>query len=229
VIRVVSPPPTDAQIGAHEDGRRSWLSGFRRLAPIVWLAFFVTLYINLVSGVLFTFFPIYGLAIGLTLTQIGVLQGIHGATATAIRFLSAIWFRFVSYQRTLPLMVIASGVSIAVIGGVKLYVVLALAWGGIGLTRGLLRVASAALVMDSAGAIDANRGAASGVYLAGLDLGKVLGPLVGGVGADAIGLRATFLAVSAGFPAVYFLLAAALRRGRRTRSAPTVLEAAAPE
>jgi MFS family permease len=207
--------------------QRSWLHGFRGLAPFVWLAFFVTLYINLVSGVVLTFFPIYGLAIGLTLTQIGALQGIHGATAAAVRFLSGIFFRWVSYERTLPLMVLASGASVALIGSVEIFVVLAVAWGGLGLTRGLLRVSSAALVMDSAGEVDAKRGAASGVYLAGLDLGKVLGPLVGGVGADTVGLRTTFLIVSVAFPAVYFALAAVLRRRQRMTGSRAVVGAAA--
>ena len=115
-------------------------------------------------------------------------------------------------ERTLPVMVLVSGLSVAAIGVVETLVVLGAAWALLGLTRGLLRVASAALVMDSAGEIDATRGAASGIYLAGLDLGKVLGPLVGGVGAHVVGLRATFLLVSAGFPLVFFLLAAALKR-----------------
>jgi MFS family permease len=209
-----------------QDARRSWLHSFRGLPALVWLAFFVTLYINLVSGVVLTFFPIYGLAIGLTLTQIGVLQGIHGATAAAVRFLSGVFFRWVSYEKTLPLMVIASGVSVAAIGGVEVFIVLAVAWGALGLTRGLLRVASAALVMDSADETDARQGAASGVYLAGLDLGKVLGPLVGGIGADVVGLRTTFLIASVGFPAVYFVLSAALGRRSARRTTP-VAEASA--
>ena len=212
-VRITAPERLDGEAGRSQAGAWSWMSGFRGLAPLVWLAFFVTLYINLVSGVVLTFFPIYGLAIGLTLTQIGVLQGIHGATAAAVRFLSGLFFRFVSYERTLPLMVLASGISVATIGSMKLFLVLAVAWGLLGLTRGLLRVASAALVMDSAGELDTKRGAASGIYLAGLDLGKVLGPVIGGVGADTIGLRATFLAVSIGFPGVYFALAAMRRRG----------------
>lgn len=199
----------------------SWWRHLRHVPPLVWLAFFVTLYINLVSGVVLTFFPIYGLAIGLSLTQIGFLQGIHGATAAAVRFLSGLVFRWVSYERTLPLMVVLSGLSVAAIGGVKLLVVLGVAWGMLGLTRGLLRVSSAALVMDEAGETDARRGAASGIYLAGLDLGKVLGPLAGGVGAQTIGLRATFLVASASFPVVYFVLAALLRR-RGRRVAPLV-------
>ena len=210
VVRSTAP----ARAAAPSDGAFSWLREFRHVAPLVWLAFFVTLYINLVSGVVLTFFPIYGLAIGLTLTQIGALQGVHGIAAAAIRFLSGAIFSRVSYRRTLPLMVLVSGAAVAAIGGVRAFAVLLAAWGLLGLTRGLLRVASAALVMDEAGATDARRGASSGIYLAGLDLGKVLGPLAGGVGAQTVGLRATFLAVSVTFPAVYFALSGLL--GRRT-------------
>jgi MFS family permease len=213
IVRGTTPAAAAVEEG-EELAKRSWLHGFRGIAPLVWLAFFVTLYINLVSGVVLTFFPIYGLAIGLTLTQVGALQGIHAAVAAGVRFLSGIFFRFVSYQRTLPLMVLVSGLSVAAIGGTEVFVLLAIAWGALGLTRGLLRVASAALVMDEAGDVDSKRGAASGVYLAGLDLGKVLGPLIGGIGADTIGLRSTFLVVSVAFPVVYFILAAALRRRR---------------
>ena len=194
--------------------RVAWWRGFHGLPALVWLAFFVTLYINLVSGVLLTFFPIYGLAIGLSLTQIGALQGIHGAAASIVRFLSGVVFRWVSYERTLPVMVVLSGIAVATIASLKLAAVLAAAWALLGLTRGLLRVSSAAVVMDEAGETDARRGAASGVYLAGLDLGKIVGPLAGGVGADAVGLRPTFLAGSVAFPAVYFVLAATLRRLR---------------
>ena len=204
--------------------RAAWWHGLRGLPALVWLAFFVTLYINLVSGVVLTFFPLYGLAIGLSLTQIGVLQGIHGAAASIVRFLSGIVFRWVSYQRTLPVMVVLSGLAVFTIGGVTALAMLAVAFGALGLTRGLLRVSSAALVTDEAGETDARRGAASGVYLAGLDLGKVLGPLVGGIGAETVGLRPTFLLASASFPALYFVLATLLgRRRRSTTSAPSTL------
>lgn len=186
----------------------------------VWLAFVVTLYINLISGVLFTFFPLYGLAIGLSLTQIGVLTGIHGTLAATIRFASGIVFRWVSYRSALPAMVVTSGTAVVVLGTVRAFVVLAVAWAAIGLSRGILRVASGALVLDVAAATDSQRGGASAIYLAGLDLGKVLGPLIGGVGAELAGIRATFLALGMAFPALYLLLSAILaRRDRAERTA----------
>lgn len=211
VVQATAP----ARVAAEPRAAGAWWHDFRGLPAVVWLASFVTLYVNLVSGVLLTFFPIYGLAIGLTLTQVGVLQGIHGAAAATVRFLSGPIFRFVAYERTLPLMVVLSGASVAAIGGVRILVVLAVAWAMLGVSRGVLRVASAAVVMDQAGETDAQRGAASGVYLAGLDMGKIVGPLLGGLGAEAVGLRPTFLAASVAFPVVYFALAAIVHRRRR--------------
>jgi MFS family permease len=199
---------------AEPERRSAWWRDFHGLPGTVWLAFFVTLYINLVSGVVLTFLPLYGLAIGLSLTQVGVLQGVHGGAAAVVRFLSGLVFRFVSYRRTLTVTVVVSGVSVAVIAGVTVMAALTAACALLGLTRGLLRVASGALVMDEAAG---RSGAASSLYLAGLDLGKVLGPIAGGVGAGTLGQRPTFLVACVGFPGAYFARGAVTRRPRRTR------------
>ena len=185
---------------------------FARAPVLVWLAFFVTLYINLISGVLFTFFPIHGLAIGLSLTQIGLLAGIHGTIAAAIRFASGFIFKWVSYQNALPAMVVLSGIAVVFLGSVEVFVVLAGAWAAIGLARGVLRVASGALVLDATGSSNSQRGASSAIYLAGLDLGKVIGPLIGGASAALVGLRGTFVVLGIAFPVAYMVLTAALAR-----------------
>lgn len=217
-IRATAPAAATAVAPARSG---TWWRSFHAVPTLVWLAFAVTLYVNLVSGVVLTFFPIYGLAIGLTLTQIGVLQSLQGFSASAIRFLSGFVFRRLAYARVLPAMVLGSGCSVLLIGGARALPLLAVAWGGLGITRGLLRVASAALVMDAAGDEDSRSGASSGVYLAGLDLGKVLGPILGGVTADRLGLRATFLVAGLAFPAAYFALSAVLRRAGRVRGGAT--------
>jgi MFS family permease len=199
---------------------RARLGDLRRLPALVWAAFFVSLYINLVNGVLLTFFPLYGLAIGLSLTQIGALTGIHGATAAAVRLGSGLIFNRISYARVLPLMVVLSGLAVAALPIFTTFAALAVAWALLGLARGILRVASGALVMDEAGESDRERGAASGVYLAGLDLGKVIGPVVGGASGQLVGLRATFLVVAIAFPLAYLLITAAT--ARRARAATLV-------
>lgn len=192
--------------------RRPALSAFKHAPGMVWLAFAVSLYLNLVSGVLFTFFPLYGLGIGLTLTQIGSLTGIHGAVAAGVRFGSGLLFKRISYQTALPVMVVAGGAAVAGIAATSLFAVLAISWATIGLARGVLRVASGALVMDASGPSDAERGAASGIYLAGLDLGKVIGPVFGGASVEVVGLRATFVLISVAFPLAYLLMSFTISR-----------------
>jgi MFS transporter, YNFM family, putative membrane transport protein len=194
------------------------LCGFRRTSALVWLAFLVSLYINLASGVLNTYFPLYGLSIGLTLTQIGMLSGIHGILAAGVRFASGPLFGAISYRAALPVMVVLSGVGVVAVGVARAVPLLAVAWGVVGLARGILRVASSALVMDAAGRADADRGAASGIYLAGLDLGKILGPAVGAASVAVLGLRGTFLMVGVAFPLVYLTFAG--RLGGAARRAP---------
>jgi MFS family permease len=188
------------------------LRGFRHLPALVWVAFLVSLYINLASGVLNTYFPLYGLSIGLTLTQIGMLSGIHGILAAVVRFGSGPLFGLISYRAALPVMVIVSGAGVVAVGLVTMLPLLAVSWGIVGLARGILRVASSALVMEAAGAADADRGAASGIYLAGLDLGKIVGPAVGALSVGLVGLRGTFLIAGVAFPAAYLGIAAALTR-----------------
>lgn len=194
-------------------GRWQPLAGFRHAGPVVWLAVVVALQINLVSGVLGTFFPLYGLAIGLSLTQVGALTGMHSAVSSAVRFLTPPLFRRVSHRAVLPWMAVLGGLAVAALTISTAVWVLAIAWAGVGLSRGLLRVSSAALVTEATGS--AGRGAASGLYLAGLDVGKIIGPVLGGLGVEALGYEPTFLITGAVVPAVYFALRAVISRGAR--------------
>ena len=216
----IGAPPGAAEAAPPPPGLLARLGGFRRASALVWLAFLVSLYINLAGGVLNTYFPLYGLSIGLTLTQIGALTGIHGILAAAVRFGAGPLFRVISYRAALPVMVVVSGTGVVAVGLVRVLVLLAVAWSVVGLARGILRVASGALVMDVAGERDADRGAASGIYLAGLDLGKILGPAVGAASVGLLGLRGTFLFVGVAFPAVYLVLAGWLTRVARPRARP---------
>ncbi len=214
-----------AVVGAAAPNHRATtgrLASFRRVPRWVWLGFVVTLYINLVSGVVLTFFPLHGLDVGLTLSQIGIAFGIHGLVAALVRFVSAPVFSRLSYRRVLTPAVVVSGVAIALLGSTSTFVLVALAWGGIGLARGVLRVATAALVLDESTASDAGRGAASSVYLSGLDVGKVVGPAVGGIGAELVGIPATFVIAAVAFPALYVLASAMLRRPAPEVRAPGV-------
>ena len=196
--------------------RRGGLRALATASPAVWLAFLVCLHVSLGHGVLSAFFPLYGLDVGLSIGQIGALLGVHGILAGGIRFLSGPLFRVVPYRKALPWMIVLNSLAVAGMGFTTMYAVFVVAWGAVGLSRGILRVASGALVMDEAGATDTQRGAASGLYLAGLDVGKIAGPLVGGALAELFGLRGVFATVGVVFAFAYFVLAHRVQRGRPT-------------
>lgn len=170
--------------------------------PGVWLAALTALHINLLSGVLITFFPLYGLAVGLSLTQIGALTGFHSAAGSLVRFLAPPLFKRVHYRKVLPWAVIFGALAVCALTVSPAFFGLLTAWLGIGMSRGLLRVSSAALAADSSPAD--SRGASSAVYLAGLDIGKIIGPVVGGLGVEVLGYRLTFLTAGGAFPLLYF-------------------------
>lgn len=190
--------------------------------PYVWLAFFCALHINLLSGVLLAFFPLYGLAIGISLTQVGTLTGMSSGVSSAIRFSAPALFRRVSYRSLLPWMVLLGSIATAALTLSAVYALLAAAWIGIGVSRGILRVSSAALVMDTNDGSDRGRGAASGLYLAGLDVGKIIGPIAGGAAVSVAGYRVTFLLAGLAVPLVFFAFYAVLTvRERAATTSPT--------
>lgn len=196
----------------HEEPLRGWVRG---LPPGVWLGAAIALYINVVNGGLNAFFPLYALGLGLTLTQIGLLSGIHATLASAIRFGAGTVLERASYRVVLSATIAGMGLAVTAIALPSGFVPLAVLLAVIGFARGILRVASGAIVMDSAGPSSRHRGRASGIYLAGLDLGNAVGPLLGGLVADVAGLRGSFPFLGL-VPAAVFLGvgAAAFRRLR---------------
>lgn len=201
-----------------ETGRRRFsLAGFREVGPLVWLAFAIGLHINLLGGVLITYFPLYGLAVGLTLTQIGILSGVHSSVGSLIRFATPMLFARVDYRRLDVPLVVVGGIAVAAMASTAQFGPLLVCWLAVGLSRGVLRVSSAAVAMESGGDDERSRGAASGLYLAGLDLGRIVGPLVGGIVAQTAGLRATFLVAGLAFPLAFLVLRKRLEAGTDLR------------
>lgn len=117
-------------------------------------------------------------------------------------------------------MVTAGGLSVAVLTISDDFLVLAGVWMCIGLSRGFARVSSAAMVMETTDGGD-DRGAAAGIYLGGLDIGKIIGPLTGGLLVQTWGYETAFVATGLGFPILYLTVRAVLRI-RAERSAASV-------
>lgn len=195
-------------------GLRGLWRAHRDLDVRVWLAFLVVLYINLVTYATDTFFPLFGLALGIPLATTGVLSGFRSAGATLIRFAAGVVFRYIDHRAVNLWGVLALGAAMFCIPFVGASV---LALGALmlvsGLCRGLLRVTSAAMIADLR-AEGRDVGVASGVYNAGLDIGGILGPALAGVLAQGLGIPAMFQVVALGSVAAYLAVALSTARAR---------------
>ncbi len=196
---------------------RGWVRG---MPAGVWLGFAIAVYINLVNGGMNAFFPLYALGLGLSLSQIGVLSGIHAGLASTVRFGAGALLSRVSSWGVTVAMVGLTGIGVTAVAVPRGFIPLVLLVAMVGLARGVLRVVSGAIVMEAAGSSARLRGRASGIYLAGLDLGNAVGPLIGGVVSEVAGLRGSFLVLGV-VPAVVFVAAGAALSRRRRSGEPT--------
>ncbi|MQA97302.1 MAG: MFS transporter [Streptosporangiales bacterium] len=181
----------------------------------------IMFFINVHNALLSTFQPVLALAAGLTLTQIGLLASVRSLTSSATRIASGPIFSRVSGRSlTTPMFLIGVATLYLVPVFRESFWLQAVVFALAGLSRGLLRVTGTASAFEDAG--DGRpHGLVSAFLYMGLDLGKVLGPPIGGVLAEWVGVPAMFKVAAAGLFAAYlaFLLAARLRGSAARRAA----------
>jgi hypothetical protein len=202
-----------------EPMRRAWRSLLRMPLP-VWVGVLVMFFINGLNAITNTFHPVLALGAGLSLTQIGALSSIRSWASSSSRFGSGpVFSRYDAAGLTMPLVIAGTLATCAipsVIGSFLLQVPLfALA----GVSRGLLRVTGSADAFDSVGDDDRLHGLTAALLYGGLDLGKIVLPVVGGVVAGAFGIATMFRVVPAALLLLYLVLAFPARRAA-ARAAP---------
>lgn len=193
----------------------------RRLAVVrmplaVWVGVLVMVFINCLNSITNTFQPVLALGAGLSLTQIGVLSSIRSWASSSSRFGSGPLFaRFDPAGLTMPLVVagtLATCFIPSVIGSfvaqIPLFVIA-------GLSRGLLRVTGTADAFDAVGQNDRQHGLTSAFLYGGLDVGKIVGPVAGGVVAGAFGIATMLRVLPFAFLLLYLALAVPARRAAR--------------
>lgn len=188
----------------------------------VWVGVLVMFFINGLNALTNTFQPVLALAAGLSLTQIGALSSLRSWASSSSRFGSgALFQRIDPAGLTLPLVVvgtIATAAIPSVIGSFVLQIPLFLVAG---LSRGLLRVTGSADAFDAVGADDRGHGLTSALLYGGLDLGKIVLPVVGGVVAHAWGIATMLRVLPLALLLLYLALALPARRaGATPASAP---------
>jgi predicted MFS family arabinose efflux permease len=189
----------------------------------VWAAVIVMVYINLMNGIVGTFHPVVALGAGLSLTQIGILASCRSWTSSFTRLGSAPLFALLDGKAlNVPLVLAGAGSLIAlpsVIGSFWWQVPL---FATMGLSRGLLRVTASAEAFEGVRDDDRRQGMTAALLHAGLDLGKLSGPFIGGVVAQAVGMAAMFRVVPLVLVILYGLFEIAAWVSRRKRASAEV-------
>lgn len=183
-----------------------------RMPAAVWAGVLVMFFINGLNALTNTFQPVLAVAAGLSLTQIGALSSIRSWASSSSRFGSGpIFQRFEPAGLTLPLVVIGTAATSLIPSVIASFVLQVPLFLIAGLSRGLLRVTGSADAFD---AVDDERGhgLTSALIYGGLDLGKIVLPVAGGLVAHVIGIADMLRVVPVALLLLYLVLAVPARR-----------------
>ncbi|GLZ07776.1 hypothetical protein Acsp03_52420 [Actinomadura sp. NBRC 104412] len=196
-----------------DDGKEhnalSALRSIRTLPMAVFGGALIMFFINVHNALLSTFQPVLALAAGLTLTQIGLLASVRSLTSSVTRIASGPLFARVSGRSlTTPMFLLGVATLYLVPVVRESFWLQAVVFAAAGLSRGLLRVTGAASAFEDT-RDDQPHGLVSAFLHMGLDLGKVLGPPIGGALAEWVGVATMFKVAAIALLAAYLTFALA--------------------
>src|SRR6185369_4624168 len=191
---------------AKESAKLTSKDSFRALLePELATVVLVALFLNLLHQMGGVFISLYGLAVGMSLTQIGIIRAAFAGCNAVTRPISGhvvnkFGHRGLSYFG-LPLQsAILMLIPLFTGFGTILFVYVAS-----GLLRAIVIVANAVGLVQDVPESRVRRGLASGVYNAAGDLGNILGPSIGGFIAQATGVASVFVVGTVGSMALFLL------------------------
>jgi predicted MFS family arabinose efflux permease len=175
----------------------------------------VALFLNLLHQMGGVFISLYGLAVGMSLTQIGIIRAAYAGCNAVTRPISGhvvnkVGHRGLSYFG-LPLQSLIL-MLVPLFTGFGMVLVVYVASG---LMRAVVIVANAVGLVQDVPESRVRRGLASGVYNAAGDLGNILGPTLGGFIAHASGIASVFVIGSLGSTALFLLGVLLVQRLKR--------------
>jgi len=194
ILFLAHPPPARTGEGTARGGAaRTGLESLRNLVdPAVAAVVVVALFLNLLHQIGAVFLPLYGLAVGLTLTQVGAIRGLYSLCNAVTRPLSGpVVTRFGHQSLSLVGLPLQAGVLMLVplfhgFGGLLAVFVLA------GFLRAVVLVANTIGMVEDMDESRVPRGIASGIFNAAGDIGLILGPSFGGLVASVTGIALLF-------------------------------------
>jgi predicted MFS family arabinose efflux permease len=175
------------------------------LEPELCTMVIVAMFLNLLHQMGGVFISLYGLAVGMSLTQIGVIRAAYAGCNAVTRPISGhvvnqFGHRGLSYFG-LPLQSLIL-MLLPLFTGFETILVVYVASG---FMRAIVIVANAVGLVQDIPESRVRRGLASGIYNAAGDLGNILGPAIGGFIAQAAGIASVFVIGSLGSTALFLI------------------------
>ena len=199
-----------------ESGPRSWRL-LVRMPLAVWAGVLVMFFINGLNALQNTFYPVLAAAAGLSLTQIGAASSLRSWASSSSRFGSGPLFeRLDPAGLTLPLVALGTLATCAIPSVIDSFALQVPLFLFTGVSRGLLRVTGSADAFDAVGGDERGHGLTSALLYGGLDLGKIVLPVAGGVVAHAWGIPTMLRVVPLALLLLYLALALPARRRAAT-------------
>lgn len=189
------------------------------IASIALLGFFLAFFLNLSS----TFMPLFALAIGLSLAEIGLLRSAHSGCNSITRPFSGGFIERVGHTRIGAGSLAFNAVALTLLPAMTTMLSLGILMVAVGLVRGIAMVANTVSRAADVDETQVSRGLATGIYYAARDLGGIAGPIAGGLVAGVMGIDDMFRIVpTVGLAAYVIALAASARCRLRRAPAPAV-------
>ena len=195
------PAREAAERSAHPDGLRGRLAAVAD--PGLWGVMNTTFWNNFLHFLVSSFFPVLGLAVGLTPAQIGVTRSVYAGVNAVGRPVAGLVMNRLTLRQVSYLGLGAQAALLFILPLLRdfgLFLAFSLA-SGIG--RAIVVVASSAALAEEVDESRVSRGVSTAAYSTAFDLPTSIGPLVGGFVATLLGVSGMFpvmaLGVLAGF------------------------------
>jgi predicted MFS family arabinose efflux permease len=152
----------------------------------------VALFLNLLHQMGHSFLPLYGLAVGLSLTQVGAIRAFYSLCNAVTRPFSGSVAKNIGQRRLSRLGLPLQSAFMMMVPFVHDFGPLLTVFLMAGFIRAIVIVANSISMVEDVDATRVSRGVISGIYNAAGDIGNILGPSLGGLIATFTGVGRLF-------------------------------------
>jgi predicted MFS family arabinose efflux permease len=180
----------------------------------------VALFLNLLHQMANVFLPLYGLAVGLTLTQVGVIKGFYALCNAITRPISGLVVKQLGHRRISYAGLPVQSFLVMLVPFCTDFLTLLIVYVSAGFIRAVAIVSNAISLVQDTDESRVPRGMSSGLYNAAGDLGNIVGPSAGGLIASVTGVANLFLVGPLVTAVLFFLSLWACRHIRPSSTEP---------